>query len=203
MTPLIGKPFQGSYPITFAFGEAPDWYTKVYHYPHNGVDYGLPLGKPVLACEAGVVTYADSTPDSNGMGINITHNKGMSQYWHLKTILKQIGDIVAKGDLIGSSGDNGFATGPHLHFGYYLPEASPVGMHGWTDPVRLIESAGDVPEYHAPVQKWYIVGLGDTLWKIALKYYGNGYYWRRIYTANQDIIKDPALIFPFQKLLIP
>lgn len=203
MTPSIGKPYQGDYPATFSFGEAPDWYTKVYGYPHNGVDYGLPLGKPVLACEAGVVTYADCTPDSNGMGINITHNQGMSQYWHLRTILKKQGDTVTRGEVIGSSGDNGFSTGPHLHFGYYLPEASPAGMRGWTDPIKMIVNPGMVPNAPPLRRKTHIVGIGDTLWKIALKYYGNGYYWRKIYDINRDIIKDPALIFPFQKLLIP
>lgn len=203
MTPSIVKPFDGNYPITFRFGEAPDWYTKVYHYPHNGVDFGLPLGTPVCACDDGKVTYADMTPDSNGMGINITHKNGMSQYWHLRTIVNQIGDTVKRGEVIGISGDNGFATGPHLHFGYYLPEASPAGMRGWTDPLKLIDNAGTPPVIEPTKPKTHIVRFGDTLWKIALKYYGNGYYWRRIYDSNRDIIKDPALIFPFQKFLIP
>lgn len=202
MIPAILKPFQGDYPITFSFGEAPEWYTKVYKYPHNGTDFGMSNGKVILACDDGIVTYADMVPDSNGMGVNITHKKGMSQYWHLRTIHKEIGEKVTRGEIIGESGDNGFATGPHLHFGYYLPEQSPAGMRGWCDPMKLI-AGGVVPPINEPVKpKTHIVRLGDTLWKIALKYYGNGYLWRRVYDANRDKIKDPALIFPLQKLII-
>ncbi len=49
----------------------------------------------------------------------------------------------------------------------------------------------------------YTVKSGDCLWKIAVKYYGKSNMWPLIYTANKDKIKDPDLIFPGQKLVIP
>jgi nucleoid-associated protein YgaU len=49
----------------------------------------------------------------------------------------------------------------------------------------------------------YVVVEGDTLSAIAKRHYGNGAQWRRIYDANRDIIDDPDLIYPGQKLRIP
>lgn len=49
----------------------------------------------------------------------------------------------------------------------------------------------------------YTVVRGDTLWAIATRYYGNGSKYPRIYNANRNIIKNPNLIYPGQKLVIP
>lgn len=49
----------------------------------------------------------------------------------------------------------------------------------------------------------YTVQRGDTLWKIALKVYGRGWRWRRIYDANTDKISDPGQIYVGQVLFIP
>lgn len=49
----------------------------------------------------------------------------------------------------------------------------------------------------------YVVKRGDTLWAIAKKYYGNGAQYPKIYNANRSIIKNPNLIYPGQKLVIP
>ena len=49
----------------------------------------------------------------------------------------------------------------------------------------------------------YVVVAGDSLSKIAKRQYGDGKKWRRIYEANRDLIKDPDLIYPGQKLRIP
>jgi nucleoid-associated protein YgaU len=49
----------------------------------------------------------------------------------------------------------------------------------------------------------YVVVKGDSLSKIAKREYGDAAKWSRIYEANQDIIKDPDLIYPGQTLKIP
>jgi nucleoid-associated protein YgaU len=49
----------------------------------------------------------------------------------------------------------------------------------------------------------YEVKSGDSLSKISQKLYGDGNQWRKIYEANRDQIKDPDLIHPGQKLIIP
>lgn len=50
---------------------------------------------------------------------------------------------------------------------------------------------------------YYVVKSGDTLWAIAKKYYNNGSKFNKIYKANKSIIKNPSLIYPGQKLVIP
>lgn len=49
----------------------------------------------------------------------------------------------------------------------------------------------------------YKVKKGDCLWSIAAKTMGSGTQWRKLYKANKDTIKNPALISVGQKLIIP
>jgi nucleoid-associated protein YgaU len=51
--------------------------------------------------------------------------------------------------------------------------------------------------------KTYVVVKGDSLSKIAKREYGDANKWRTIYEANNDLIKDPDLIYPGQELKIP
>ena len=57
----------------------------------------------------------------------------------------------------------------------------------------------------APVQKveYYEIVSGDTLSGIAKKYYGKAMDYPRIFEANREVIKDPDLIYPGQKIRIP
>jgi nucleoid-associated protein YgaU len=51
--------------------------------------------------------------------------------------------------------------------------------------------------------QWHEVVSGDTLWKIAKKYYGDGSLYMEIFNANQDVLTDPDKIKVGQKLRIP
>ena len=53
-----------------------------------------------------------------------------------------------------------------------------------------------------PNATYYTVQRGDTLWKIAKEFYGQGWQWRKIYRANSTI-EDPKTIYEGQVLLIP
>jgi nucleoid-associated protein YgaU len=55
----------------------------------------------------------------------------------------------------------------------------------------------------APAYKMYTIKAGDTLSKIAKREYGHANDWRKIFEANQDIIKNPDKIFPGQEIKIP
>ncbi len=49
----------------------------------------------------------------------------------------------------------------------------------------------------------YQVETGDTLWKIAARAIGDATLWPALYLANRDQIKDPARVYPGQRLAIP
>jgi LysM repeat protein len=49
----------------------------------------------------------------------------------------------------------------------------------------------------------YRVKRGDSLWKLARKFYGDPNLWKKIYDANKDVIKNPNRIYPGQTLKIP
>jgi nucleoid-associated protein YgaU len=51
--------------------------------------------------------------------------------------------------------------------------------------------------------QWHEVKKGETLWKIAEPYYGDGSLYSKIFEANQDRLKNPNLIKAGQKLRIP
>jgi nucleoid-associated protein YgaU len=55
----------------------------------------------------------------------------------------------------------------------------------------------------ATTQRDYTIQSGDSLSKIAKQFYGNANDWQRIYQANKDKIKDPDMIYPGQKIIIP
>jgi len=51
--------------------------------------------------------------------------------------------------------------------------------------------------------EYYTIEKGDTLWAIAKKHLGDGNKYNDIFAANREVIKDPDLIYPGQKIRIP
>ena len=86
---------------------------------HEGVDFLLQRGTPVMATAEGTVKRAEQDP-SYGKVIEIQHPKSeyMTRYAHLSKIPDDIyrGASVQRGDTIGHSGNSGLSTGPHLHY---------------------------------------------------------------------------------------
>ena len=58
-------------------------------------------------------------------------------------------------------------------------------------------------ESSAPTDRMYVVQSGDSLSKIAKKFYGNANSWKRIFDANKDVVKNPDVIQPGWMLRIP
>jgi nucleoid-associated protein YgaU len=51
--------------------------------------------------------------------------------------------------------------------------------------------------------QWHVVAKGETLGKIAERYYGDPSLYKKIFEANRDVIKNPDLIQIGWKLRIP
>ncbi len=83
---------------------------------HEGIDLSAPAGTPVTATANGVVGFAGRSGDFGRLVI-IDHGDGwQTRYAHLKRIKVKNGRKVAKGDVIGTVGKSGNATGNHLHY---------------------------------------------------------------------------------------
>jgi len=83
---------------------------------HNGIDIAANVGTPVIAAGGGTVIAAGN---SGGFGNRILINHGgglVTLYAHLNTINVVNGQSVSAGTPIGSVGNTGHSTGPHLHF---------------------------------------------------------------------------------------
>lgn len=83
---------------------------------HQGIDLRASVGTPVMAAMPGQVTFVGNS-GNYGLLIKIQHAGNLeSRYAHLSGASVSVGDTVRSGEVIGSSGQSGNATGPHLHF---------------------------------------------------------------------------------------
>lgn len=108
-------PVQGR--ITSSFGEERE------AGPHNGIDIAAPVGTPILAPGAGIVSDVFVT-DRGGNQLMIDTADGFRfGFAHLDDVDVSAGDAVARGQRVGTVGVTGHTTGPHLHFTMRLNDA--------------------------------------------------------------------------------
>ena len=67
--------------------------------------------------------------------------------------------------------------------------------------MRLVVPQAPMPT-HATPPSTLVIHSGDSLWKVAASQYGNGASWSCLLRANPSL-RNPAIIFPGQRLLIP
>ncbi|WP_137160199.1 M23 family metallopeptidase [Blastococcus sp. CCUG 61487] len=83
---------------------------------HNGWDLAAPLGTPIYAAADGVVLSA-GRESGYGNAVSIQDADGnVHVYGHMRYYDVKAGDIVNAGDQIAKVGNEGFSTGPHLHW---------------------------------------------------------------------------------------
>jgi len=83
---------------------------------HSGIDIAAEEGTPIVAPNRGIVRLAEFLL-SGGNTVIIDHGIDLSStYMHLHTIAVEEGQLVERGELIGTVGMTGYATGPHLHW---------------------------------------------------------------------------------------
>jgi len=68
-----------------------------------------------------------------------------------------------------------------------------------SDKTGTIRDSGDAWS----AEQWHEVTKGESLWKIAERYYGDGSLYPKIFEANRDVLKDPDRIKVGQRLRIP
>jgi len=112
--------------------------------PHNGLDIAAPTGTPILAPASAKVIDTGSYY-FNGNTVFLDHGQGLlSAYLHMNEITVKPGQQVKQGDPLGTVGETGRVTGPHLHWIVYLNKV-PV------DPALFI--ANDIPRLDARNKK--------------------------------------------------
>lgn len=83
--------------------------------PHGGVDLAAPTGTEIFAPADGVVSLADADFYYEGGVVFIDHGLGLTSiYLHMSEVNVAEGQQIRQGDLLGSVGAKGRATGPHL-----------------------------------------------------------------------------------------
>ena len=83
--------------------------------PHYGIDFHAPEGTPVKSMMSGIVTLVEKDMYFTGGTIIFDHGHGISTlYMHMKDINVKKGQKVKKGQIVGTLGQSGRATGPHL-----------------------------------------------------------------------------------------
>ena len=114
---LFAHPVRGAR-LTSPFGWRNDPFTGVRRH-HAAVDLAAPPGTPVTAAKDGRVS-AIGYDRVFGNFIILSHANGFQTlYAHLHNISVRRGDQVRQGARIGSVGNTGLSTGPHLHFAIY------------------------------------------------------------------------------------
>ncbi len=108
-------PLSGEFLLTSSFGVRADPMT---HLPsmHEGIDFVAPVGTPVLATAPGQVLRAEYSGAYGNM-VEVSHQDGfVTRYAHLKTIFVKPGQFIRREETLGTLGNTGRSTGPHLHY---------------------------------------------------------------------------------------
>lgn len=140
------KPFNSSFARTQGFGENPAIYSRFGMKGHNGHDYALPTGTPVLAPHDGKVVEATNDPTGYGNYLKVESDIEGSVLAHLQKFAVSVGQDVKEGQVIGYSDNTGFSTGAHLHWGYYrIPRNRQNGYAGFVDQTPFIGTVTSSP----------------------------------------------------------
>lgn len=120
---------------------------------HPGIDILAPVGAPVRAAAAGVVVWAGHNTWGAGNLVALAHGGGwLTLYAHLDAVSVACGQAVGRGAAIGTAGQTGASSFPHLHFEVRR------GAYGF-DPLRWLAGASVAELPPAPASRQRIGGL--------------------------------------------
>lgn len=102
------------------------------------------------------------------------------------------------------SDDGGSGVLPEINAGTATPaQGAVIGQTDGMTTEQVGETAlPDLEGVNNGIVAYYTVQRGDTLWKIAEKFYGTGMYWTQIYEDNKNVLSNPNRIYAGQELVI-
>lgn len=124
---------------------------------HVGTDFAIPPGTAVVAPAPGVVRLVENRMERGGLKIGIDHGDGLATtLGHLSRALVQVGDRLARGDIVGLSGMSGVDgvlffpwLAPHVHFNVLL-DGEAVDPFAAEGEVSLWRSGNHPTPYDGP-----------------------------------------------------
>ncbi|MEO1366575.1 MAG: M23 family metallopeptidase [Acidobacteriota bacterium] len=165
LTPSISPVRSADFVMTSPFGNRTSPFTKKLDF-HAGIDLAAKIGTPVYAPADGVVAFAGRYPLRQSAGwwrygnmVTLRHgDRFITVYGHLDEVKVRGGQKVDQGTEIGTVGNTGWSTNPHLHYeirrletddkSRYTPVDPRIYMldHEWTGQERMLIRARRAPD---------------------------------------------------------
>lgn len=137
------RPAEG--PVSSPFGYVRKYVTDgcpTKERPHFGYDIAAPIGAPIIAPAAGIVTLAEPDLYYEGGTVFLDHGQGLvSLFLHMSALDVAVGDVLEAGDRVGEIGATGRVTGAHLHWAVKWRDTSRPDRDGdfYIDPALLLD----------------------------------------------------------------
>lgn len=139
------NPDKEKYRLSSSFGYRSDPFSRRSQ-KHNGVDFAMKPGNLIYATGDGVIESVKFELFGYGNQVVIDHGFGYkTRYAHMSAITVVEGMKVKRGECIGSSGNSGKSSGPHLHY-----EVMYKGAH--VNPANYYDLSITIDEYASMVQ---------------------------------------------------
>jgi murein DD-endopeptidase MepM/ murein hydrolase activator NlpD len=136
-------PITSGYSIAARFGQVGPWARY-----HTGLDFSSPVGTPLHAPAAGVVTNAGIGPASGWAGnyVAIKYPNGTHTLMaHMSAVSVSVGQTVSACQLVGAVGMTGRTFGAHVHFEVYPAGVTPGDVYSAINPVPWLSAHGLKP----------------------------------------------------------
>jgi murein DD-endopeptidase len=129
--------------ITSVYGEP-----RGSHY-HAGVDYKAPQGTPVYTVTGGRVTRTNWNTSYNGLCVELDFGGYAELFLHLHTIHDGVvpGTLLEPGDQIGTVGNTGVSTAPHLHYQINDPQGHSIDPYLFFSSHRRSLTSDDMEDF--------------------------------------------------------
>jgi murein DD-endopeptidase MepM/ murein hydrolase activator NlpD len=166
-TPSLSPLRREDFVLTSPFGNRRSPFTKKADF-HPGIDLAAATGTPIYAPADGKIVYAGRYPVRQSVSwwrygnlVAVRHgDRFISLFGHCDTLAVRVGQKVAQGEVLGTVGNTGWSTSPHLHYEVrrrqegeeYKPVDPRIYIldHRWRDEEQLLvrgRRAPDLKEY--------------------------------------------------------